>query len=134
MFRQYRRAATVPLRGCVVCFLIVDPIPLLRAVRDRLRSISTRLRSMDRPSVFRAAHVDRLAMHDANRAGANLFRYSASASRVSTKSNRFGARSTKIMRRARYAHLPTTKNRRGIAAAAVLLSEGRETPRCGQRR
>jgi hypothetical protein len=54
---------------------------------------------MDRPSVFRAAHVDRLAMLGANRARANLFRYSASASRVSTKSNRFGAGSRKIMRR-----------------------------------
>jgi hypothetical protein len=49
---------------------------------------------MDRPSVFRAAHVDRLAMLDANRARANLFRYSASASCVSTKSNRFVARSS----------------------------------------
>jgi hypothetical protein len=34
-------------------------------------------------------------MLDANRARANLFRYSASASRVSTKSNRFGASSRK---------------------------------------
>jgi hypothetical protein len=50
---------------------------------------------MDRPSVFRAAHVDRLALLGANRARANLFRYSASASRVSTKSNRFDASSSK---------------------------------------
>jgi hypothetical protein len=130
MFRQYRTPTTVPLCGCVVCFLIVVPILRLLAVPDRLRFISTRLRSMDRPSVFRAAHVDRLAMHDANRARANLFRYSASASRVSTKSNRFAARSTKIVRRAPYAHLPTTKKRRGIAAAAVT----NESARCGQRR
>jgi hypothetical protein len=76
---------------------------------------------MDRPSVFRAAHVDRLAMLGANRARANLFRYSASASRVSTKSNRFGLRSTKIVRRAPHAHQRSIKNRRGIAAAAVCF-------------
>jgi hypothetical protein len=74
---------------------------------------------MDRPSVFRAARVDRLALLCANRARANLFRYSASASRVSTKSNRFDARSRKIMRRATCAHRAANENRRGIAAAAV---------------
>jgi hypothetical protein len=74
---------------------------------------------MDRPSVFRAARVDRLALHGANRARANLFRYSASASRVSTKSNRFDASSRKIMRRATCAQCVANENRRGIAAAAV---------------
>ena len=65
---------------------LVVPIPRLRTVLGRLLSISTRLRSMDRPSVFRAAHVDRVAMLGANRARANLFRYSASAvARVNKK-------------------------------------------------
>jgi hypothetical protein len=105
------------LCGCVDGFFIV--VPILLEVLDRLRSISTRLRSMDRPSVFRAARVDRLAMLDANRARANLFRYSASASCVSTKSNRFVARSSKksALRGARASI--DKKSRRDIAVAAA---------------
>jgi hypothetical protein len=38
---------------------------------------------------------------------------------VSTKSNRFVARSSKKMRRASRAHPSTTKNRRDIAVAAA---------------
>jgi hypothetical protein len=107
----------VPLIGGVAGFFIV--VPLRRELPSRLRFIWTRLRSMDRPSVFRAAHVDRLVLPNANRARANLFRYSASASRVSTKSNRFDASSSKKVRRAACAHPSATKNRRDIAVAAA---------------
>jgi hypothetical protein len=68
---------------------VASAIPHLTSMLDRLRFTWTGLRSMDRPSVV-ARSSD-----SANRMHTHQFRYSLSRAAMSTKSNRFFARSTK---------------------------------------
>ena len=92
---------------------VASAIPHLRSMLDRLRFTWTGLRSMDRPSVV--AHC----IDSANRMHVHQIRYSLSRMAMSTKSNRFFARSTKKMFERRNAMHGCHRKPPDITAAAV---------------